>query len=102
MEQQEILSSAEMVAAVVSGRGKVMEKAQTVQVTVKLPIYHVAKIDGMAAQAGKTRTQVMSMLLGVGLEEVQKCIDAPTADHLVMQEAEALARLMGEDNVKGA
>jgi hypothetical protein len=96
MEQQEMLSEADMVAAVVSGRGKRFAKTQTVQVVAKLPIYHVGKLDALAAQAGQTRTETLSMLLGVGLEEVMRRVDQPIAEHLVELEAEALARLMGE------
>jgi hypothetical protein len=96
MEQQHIFTSAEQVASVLSGRGKITEKSVSYQVTVKLPIWLVAKVDAMARQSGKTRTESMSMLLDVGIEEVLKCVDEPVAVKLLDYESEALGRLMGE------
>ena len=96
MEQQELISRAETVAAVVSGRATHSENAVTYQVVFKLPIYVVSRIDAMGVQAGKNRTQMVSMLLAVALDEVSKHVDEPAALRLVQLEAEALGRLMGE------
>ncbi len=97
MEQMEMLSRAHTVAAVVLGTAKTFEKAQTVQVVAKLPIYHVAKLDALAKQGGKNRTEMLSMLLAVGLDEVLSLVDEPViAERLVELEAESMPQLMGE------
>lgn len=96
MQQQHIFSAAEEVASVLSGRGQITEKSVSYQVTVKLPIHLVAKVDAMARQGSKTRTELMSLLLAVGVEEVQKCLDEPAAVQLLELESAALGRLMGE------
>jgi hypothetical protein len=96
MQQKEMLSRARMVAAVVSGTAKTDEKAQNVQVVAKLPIYHVAKLDALARQAGKNRTQMLSMLLAVGLEEVWDQLDEGFSEKLLEVEAQCMAELEGE------
>lgn len=96
MEQREMLPRSQMVAAVVSGTGMTFEKSQLVQITVKLPIYHVAKLDAMARQAGKTRTAMLSLLLAVGLDEVSQHLDETVAEQVLELEAQCMAELQGE------
>ena len=86
----------QMVAAVVSGTATSFEKAQIFQITVKLPIYHVAKLDALARQGGKNRTEMLSLLLAVGIEEVSQHLDEAVAEQLIELEAQCLAELMGE------
>lgn len=97
MQRNEDPSKAETVAQLLSGRSTFFEKSQNVQVVAKLPIYHVAKLDAMAKQAGKNRTEMLSILLSTGLDEVLKHVDEAVAEKLLQLEAEAMARLLGED-----
>lgn len=96
MEQQEMLPRSRLVAAVLSGKATSAEKAQTVQVVAKLPIYNVAKLDALARQGGKNRTEMLSMLLAVAIEEVLLHVDEGVAEQLVALEAQCMAELLGE------
>lgn len=96
MHQSDMIPLSLKVAALVGGQVVFEEKAETYQVVARLPIYQVAKVDALARRCGKSRTQMLSLVLSVGLEEVLGQLDESVSEQVVELEAECLAGLSGE------
>lgn len=94
MSQTEDISSAEVLASVISGNGRHNSTALVRPVHYRAPVYLLSVVDAMAAQAGKSRNSMLNMLLGVGVEEVRKQLSQETAESLLAHEAAALASLL--------
>lgn len=61
---------AEMVASLVSGTATHQAVAVQKVTSVRLNVYTLARVDALAAKAGKSRNEMVNMLLDVAVQEV--------------------------------
>lgn len=95
MEQAEIIPRSHQVAALLEGSGTHFERGQTFQIVAKLPIQLVATIDAFAKKSDKSRTQIISILLSLAVDEVLPQLNKPTAKKVRELEVECRAELGG-------
>jgi len=96
MEQTEIIPRSHQVAALLEGTGTHYERGVNFQIVAKLPIAKVAMLDAFAKQSNKSRTEMLSILLSVAIEEVLEQLDAETREKVADLEVQCKALLKGE------
>lgn len=64
------ISPAEMVASLVSGTATHQAAAVQKVTSVRLNVYTLARVDALAAKAGRSRNEMVNMLLDVAVQEV--------------------------------
>lgn len=74
----EVITPAEHVAAIIEGRGKTEYIGCTTVISVRLPKMLEAEVQAFAHKSGKTRNAMVAHLLGVGLNEVKKHLEEET------------------------
>lgn len=77
LEDEEI-TAAEHVAAIVEGRGKTEYIGSTTVISVRLPKVLEAEVQAFAHKSSKTRNAMVAHLLEVGLNEVKKHLSDET------------------------
>ena len=88
-------SSAELVAAVVEGRGKADYMGVTKVVSVRMPLHLFLRIQALSHRSGRTKNAMIIGLLDAGIEEVSKLLNPETLKELNDLEVEATADQIG-------
>jgi|LauGreDrversion2_5_1035112.scaffolds.fasta_scaffold21312_2 DNA-binding protein YbaB len=96
MQQTEIIPRSHQVAAMLEGTGTHYERFVTYQVVTKLPVPKVAMLDAFARQSNKSRTEMLSILLSVAIEEVMQQLDDETRQKILDLEPQCKALLQGD------
>lgn len=96
MQEVEPTTQVATFAAILEGRGAGSFRAMTMSVTARLPVDQVAALDAMAAQAGQSRTFVLSSLLEVAMEALRGEVDKKTAAAIRKAQGRRIAELIGE------
>lgn len=99
IEDDDFPSEAQQVAALISGSGSSKAIAVTKQISYRAPIFHLAHVDALAAQAGKSRAAMLTLLLGVGLEEVRKQLPKKVLREVESKAAELMVEFGNGDEV---
>lgn len=92
------VSMADMTAAVIEGTGNIGMNAVVKQISYRAPISTLAKVDAMAAQAGRSRNYMLTRLLDVGVDAVSKSLSDETTEALMAREVQVLAEMLDGDN----
>lgn len=64
------VTPAEMVASLISGTATHQVAAVQKVTSVRLNVYTLARVDAMASKAGKSRNEMVNLLLDVAVQEV--------------------------------
>lgn len=96
MRINEEVSQAQHVAGIVSGTSSQKGVAAVRPVAYRAPVYLLAIVDSMAAQSKKSRNQMLSLLLQVGIDEVRDNLEEDVIEKLSIAEAQILSELSGE------
>jgi len=96
MEQTEMIPRSHQVAALLEGASTHYERGVNFQIVAKLPVAKVAMLDAFAKQSNKSRTEMLSILLSVAIDEVLEQLDAETREKVADLEAQCKALLKGE------
>lgn len=92
------VTSADMVAAAIERTGTSRMAAVVQGVHYRAPLTTLARVNAMAKRAGKSRNSMMTMLLNVGLEQVQLSLGKKVAREVSKMEVEELSELMAGQN----
>lgn len=86
--EDEVITEAEHVAAIVEGRGKTEYIGATTVISVRLPKTLEAEVQAFAHKSGKTRNGMIASLLAVGMDAVREHLSQETIDEInvLMQE----------------
>lgn len=93
-------TSAEQLAAVISGSGAVRVTAKLKPVLARLPECQLAELDVMAKLAGKSRSAMVVHLLDVAFEEVRRASSPDIRNRLDSETFQALQALQTDDNAE--
>lgn len=97
MQEQDVIpQAAEHVASMIQGTATHYERAVTFQVVAKLPVYKVSMLDAYAKAANKSRTEMLSILLGLAFDEVHKELNDEGKQKIASLDALAMTQLTGE------
>ena len=77
METVEI-TSAEHAANIVEGRGKTEYQGMTKVISVRIPLLRAAQVQALAYKSGITRNGMISEILKVGLDEINRQLSEET------------------------
>lgn len=81
---------AEIVAATVSGTGKQESIAVMRSISARIAITTLARVDALAQKSGKSRNEMLNMLLDVACEEVYNNLENEVIQELQSREMVAL------------
>lgn len=98
IEEKEV-SSAEVVASIVSGTGKTRNKMVVRTITYRVSIGTLARVDSMAGKSGKSRNAMLNLLLDVGIDEVYKLFTHAEVEELQSREIMAYQALDGDSDI---
>lgn len=84
-------SEAEAVAAVIAGSGARTARAVSQQISLRLPVHLLSQVDAMAAHGGRPRSSILAMLIGVGLQEVERSSQTPCLSRLATSKGQPRA-----------
>lgn len=82
MNEKEIPSQVEQLAAMLKGTGKTSFTAVARPIVLRIPEHTLADLDAMAKLAGKSRNSMACHLLSAAIEEVRSSMDESSAHEL--------------------
>ena len=83
-------TEAQMVAAIISGKGKQETIAAMRTISARIVATTLARVDSMAQLAGKSRNEMLNMLLDVACDEIYKNLEVEVIGDLQVREMVAL------------
>lgn len=86
-------SPAEQLASAFNGRARMGGRVITRQISARIPIHQLIRIDAFAAHSGLPRSQVLARLLEVGIAETWAHLSEETAHAVQQLEPEACEAL---------
>ena len=100
MNEVEVPTSSEHVAAMVSGHAESRSRSVSKMISYRAPVYLIGAIDAMAQKSGKSRNAMMGLLLQVGIDEVRRQLDPVIAKSLRVSEAKVMLDLLEAGDVE--
>lgn len=94
MDEIEDVTTVDHLTAVIEGTAKQTTMAATKPVHYRCPVSSLARVDALAAKAGKSRNAMMTMLLDVGIEEVFARLSQGAIEEIQSREIHALQGLL--------
>lgn len=83
-------SEAQVLADLINGEAKVETIASQRAISARINLMTLARVDAMAQKAGKSRNDMLNMLLDVGCEEVYQHLPSPAVEDLQARELASL------------
>ena len=90
MTKQNEPSEAEVLASIISGTGQVEAVAAQRNISARIDVFTLARVDAMAHQAKKSRNEMMNLLLEVACDEVSQHLKAPVIEKLQNRQKDLL------------
>ena len=86
MNQSVEVTPAEQLAALVSGNAKHTISAVQRAVSARINLHTLARVDAMAAKAGKSRNDMLNLMLDVAADEIYRAVDEKVLQDLQSRE----------------
>ena len=88
---------AERLAAVVEGRGTMNYMAAAKQLSLRLPLETLVRVDAFSMSAGMSRNSMIEHLLNAGMEAASAHLDEETLEQLSEYSASQFSLLLEQD-----